>query len=338
VLEFLGIDRAVEKVYRAMLDHPEDGVEQLAEHCGQTPEQVIRSLDQLIGVQLIQPSREDTGRFRAVSPKVGLTALLRDQQVELQRQQESYLAARMAVQSLISENELRDGTDIVPLRRSLGMDSVQAILENLAQSAETECLSLMPGGAQSPASLAGSRPLDEAALRRGVALRTVYLDSARKDQATMAYARWTAGEGGEVRTVPTLATRLVIVDRRVALLPFDPNDSRKGIVQAEEPGIVAAMVAWFEEIWTSATPIDSVPAENEDGVTPQERELLRLLGQGLTDEMASRRLGVSLRTTRRMMAEIMGRLGAQSRFEAGKRAAERGWVTSSGGSPRRVEP
>lgn len=48
---------------------------------------------------------------------------------------------------------------------------------------------------------------------------------------------------------------------------------------------------------------------------------------GLTDEVAARRLGISLRTARRMMARIMERLGAHSRFEAGLRAKERRWLS-----------
>ncbi|MFI9065625.1 response regulator transcription factor [Streptomyces sp. NPDC053429] len=57
-----------------------------------------------------------------------------------------------------------------------------------------------------------------------------------------------------------------------------------------------------------------------------ERELLRLLGSGLTDDTAGQRLGVSSRTVNRLMASIMERLGASSRFEAGIKAAHKGWL------------
>jgi DNA-binding CsgD family transcriptional regulator len=79
-------------------------------------------------------------------------------------------------------------------------------------------------------------------------------------------------------------------------------------------------------------PVQSA-APRRDQPSSQERDLLRLLGQGLTDASAARQLGVSLRTVRRMMAELMARLDARSRFEAGIRAAERGWV----GSDRRAK-
>ncbi|MFF1560700.1 response regulator transcription factor [Streptomyces sp. NPDC058279] len=63
-----------------------------------------------------------------------------------------------------------------------------------------------------------------------------------------------------------------------------------------------------------------------DGISAGERELLKLLASGLTDEVAGKRFGVSLRTVRRQMAALMERLHATSRFEAGLKAAQRGWL------------
>lgn len=46
----------------------------------------------------------------------------------------------------------------------------------------------------------------------------------------------------------------------------------------------------------------------------------------MTDENAGKRLGISLRTVRRQMASLMERLNASSRFEAGLKAAQSGWL------------
>lgn len=69
--------------------------------------------------------------------------------------------------------------------------------------------------------------------------------------------------------------------------------------------------------------MESVPVDGED-LGRQEREVLKLLAQGLTDEAVALRLGVSLRTTRRISAKLMERLGAKSRFHAGLRVGELG--------------
>ncbi|MDJ0386171.1 hypothetical protein [Streptomyces sp. G-G2] len=46
----------------------------------------------------------------------------------------------------------------------------------------------------------------------------------------------------------------------------------------------------------------------------------------MTDEAAARRLGVSQRSVRRRMSALMERLHASSRFEAGLKAAQQGWL------------
>ncbi|MEZ5193006.1 MAG: hypothetical protein R2734_11170 [Nocardioides sp.] len=46
----------------------------------------------------------------------------------------------------------------------------------------------------------------------------------------------------------------------------------------------------------------------------------------MTDEALARRLEVSPRTVRRIMAEVMSELGAASRFQAGVEAARRAWL------------
>ena len=74
-------------------------------------------------------------------------------------------------------------------------------------------------------------------------------------------------------------------------------------------------------------PLRPLPEPGADtGLTASEQELLRLLGKGLTDEAAAKRLGVSLRTVKRRMEDLMRRLEAGSRFEAGLKAGQRGWL------------
>ncbi len=52
-----------------------------------------------------------------------------------------------------------------------------------------------------------------------------------------------------------------------------------------------------------------------------------MLAQGLTDEAVAKRLGVSPRPARRIAADLMEKLGARSRFQAGARAVAKGWLS-----------
>jgi DNA-binding NarL/FixJ family response regulator len=90
--------------------------------------------------------------------------------------------------------------------------------------------------------------------------------------------------------------------------------------------MIAAIRALFDQFWREGVPWGQQPRRGQHGLTAVEHELLWLLAQGMTDEVAARRLGLSLRTVRRMASELMTRLNAHSRFEAGVRAVHRGWL------------
>jgi DNA-binding NarL/FixJ family response regulator len=66
--------------------------------------------------------------------------------------------------------------------------------------------------------------------------------------------------------------------------------------------------------------------EGDWHLTGRHRELVRMLGGGLTDEAMARKLGVSERTVRRLVSELTERLGAASRFQAGVCAVRLGWL------------
>lgn len=325
-LQTLGLSRVAECVYRTLLGQPDLAVAELAPRLGTDPGAVRGALDELAGLALVSPSADLPGRFRPANPEFGLQALIARRQADLERQQREVANGRLMVARMVSEYTDRVRPDQLHAERLLGMDAVRSRIEHLAVSARTECLSLMPGRAQSQASLDASRPLDEAALRRGVVLRTVYQDSVRNDAGTLAYADWLAEQGGEVRAAPVLPARLLVIDRQIALVPIDADNSRAGAIQFTGTGVVTALQALFDLVWERATPLTRVPERGSGGLTAQQSQLLRLLGEGLTDEAAANRLGVSQRTARRMMSDLMTLLGARSRFEAGRRAAERGWL------------
>ncbi|GIH72225.1 helix-turn-helix transcriptional regulator [Sphaerimonospora thailandensis] len=325
MLQEWGLDAHADAIYRLVLTRKNLDVAEVATQVGVSETSVRSTIDKLVELSLL---RRSSGTLRAGSPSVAFHDLLQRQRAELSRRQEEFMAAQQAVAHLISEySELcavgaRHECDALE-----SLEAVRARIETLAYCTKSECLSFMPGGAQSPESLEASRPLDHAMLERGVTVRTVYMDSACNDTATLNYARWMVALGGEVRTMPTLPLRIVIFDREVALIPLDPECSKKGAVEVCGAGIIAALIALFEHLWTSATPLGMERRCCDNSITVQERELLRLLAQGLTDEATSKKLGIGLRTHRRMVAGLMDRLGARSRFEAGVKAVERGWLT-----------
>ncbi|NUS12136.1 MAG: helix-turn-helix transcriptional regulator [Streptomyces sp.] len=324
MLEALGLSAAAEAVYHAMLDQPHHGVDALAADCDTTPAHVRDCLDELAGLMLVRASSEHPGQMRAISPEVGLADMLAREEADLAARQAQFAASRAAVTRLVADRaggRPRHGT------RLLGMNAVQARLEEMGRAAAGEVLGVHPGSSHRPEDLAAGRPADTEAFARGVKMKTLYQDAARLDPHTTAHAHWLLSLGGEVRTAPVIPQRLVVVDRAQALVPIDPADTRQGALHVTEPGLVHALVELFEQAWGTAVPLGAVSAgDPHSGLSGTERELLRLLGTGLTDDAAGARLGLSTRTVRRHMASIMERLGAASRFEAGIKAAQKGWL------------
>jgi DNA-binding CsgD family transcriptional regulator/sugar-specific transcriptional regulator TrmB len=327
MLVSLGVYPLAEQVYRLLLVRTGLDIQAIAHELSITETQVREVLDHLAELALLQPSWESPGGFRPVSPQVGLQVLLQRRQVEVERQQKQIAEAESAIASLVSEySDLHPAAYHARAEPVLGLDAIQTRIERLAAGAVFEVVSMMPGGAQEAGLIEAAKVLDGQVLSRGVAIRTMGLNSIRNDPPTLGYAEWLSDTGAQVRTVPTLPIRMLVYDRTIAFLPLDTSNTRAGAVQVSDSGTVTAVLALFDQIWNVATPIGTPLIKDQEGLLPQERQLLKLLAEGLTDEAAGHHLGLSQRTARRMMAGIMERLGARSRFEAGLRAAEKGWL------------
>jgi DNA-binding NarL/FixJ family response regulator len=70
-----------------------------------------------------------------------------------------------------------------------------------------------------------------------------------------------------------------------------------------------------------------------DGLSERDRTLLTGLSAGDTDETIAAGLAIDVRAERRQLADLMRRLGARSRFQAGVLAAWRGWPVAAPGTP-----
>ncbi|AZM58176.1 MULTISPECIES: helix-turn-helix domain-containing protein [unclassified Streptomyces] len=331
MLEALGLDGVCETVYRAVLANPQAEYDELRERLGLSEADLRQALDKLSELALVRPVFDQPHCFRAVDPEVGIQAVIARQQERLAAEQQRIEQIRLAAAQLAADFTVaRPHKQIDGIERLDGIEEIRERISLLVRDVRTEVMTLAPGGAQSEASMQAAKPQDQALLERGVRMRTLYLDSVRNSPATVAYANWLAELNGEVRTTPSLPIRLMVLDRQIAIVPTDEENSRAGALVLSGSGTVTALCALFETIWDSAAPLGGASSrerEDERGLSPQESEALRLLGQGLTDDAVAKRLGVSPRTARRIAADLMEKLGARSRFQAGSRAVAKGWLT-----------
>jgi DNA-binding CsgD family transcriptional regulator len=286
-------------------------------------------LDRLCELSLVRPSSRHESGFHPVAPDIATDLLIARQQArltaDLAKIEQCRAAAAQFVATCSVPERDRGLTDSVQL---VGAEAIRERLLYLSHNARTE---IMRFGSERPTAEADAgawRQSTEELLRRGVRIRAVYQDSVRDHPQTWAYANWLRDIGGEVRVTATLPTRVVIFDRRQAVVvSTDPAEAHARAVLVWGRPMVTALTALFEPIWSHAVPIGLSADSGDDSLSEQESTVLRLLAAGLTDEAVAKRIGCSPRTARRIASQLMERLGAQSRFQAGVHAAANGWLS-----------
>lgn len=328
MLQAFGLSIDAESVYREMIRNPGLRMYDLARLMNMPVPRLREILDELERLSLVRRSSENHREWRLVSPPIGLKSLLAMHEAPLRYREWELAEARTAIAGLLREYEERQENALGRLwyERLENLDAAAFRLEELIDDRDVEWLALMPGSQPVPWGLTAGRSLDEAAIETGVGMRLLYLDSIINHPAPMKHIRHMIDKGAEVRTAPTLPAYVIIVDPKAALVMDDPDNPEAGAMLVRGQGLVAALRALFDQIWSAATPLGSRSRPNGLGLDAQEQEIVRLLAHGDTDEAVARKIGVSVRTARRMTADLMRRLDAKSRFQAGVRAAELGWT------------
>jgi DNA-binding NarL/FixJ family response regulator len=93
------------------------------------------------------------------------------------------------------------------------------------------------------------------------------------------------------------------------------------------PEVTGKVVAQF----TSGKSLPEVlteTQENYDGLTDRELDILRLVGQGLSNKQIGKRLFISDRTVQAHLSNIFSKLNVSSRTEAVMHAVRKGWITT----------
>jgi DNA-binding CsgD family transcriptional regulator len=316
-------------IYQKLIADAETTVTDLGLRLGWPKDRLDHALDHLKHLALIRRSWEKPSEFRLVSPDVALAPLLAEWEAALSKHEQAVVDGRMAAASLIAEYaRVHQTRRVESAEEVIGLDMIRLSSEELASNCSSEVMTFATGGSETQENMNASRPLDTALLERGIRIRSLYLDSIINDPPTIAYALWLREMGGMVRTIPYLPARMAIYDRRTALVATEPEYSGNGAVLVQGTELLRSLCTLFEQSWSFALDLGAPRRRDQEGLTAQEREILRLLAEGNTDAMVARNLGISIRTAQRLVAELASRLGARSRFQIGMRAAEAGWLTS----------
>jgi hypothetical protein len=160
------------------------------------------------------------------------------------------------------------------------------------------------------------------AIANGRRSRAIYPVRALTEAREHLEARAVAGE--QIRVAAEVPTRLAIMGTQHALIPETMGFATDKRLIVRQPGLVQALTNLFELLWDRAA---AVPGLDRGEARPDLRRLLLMqLADGAKDEQIARTLGISLRTVRRRIADLLIELGVDSRFQAGAEAVRHGWL------------
>ncbi|MDX6204899.1 MAG: hypothetical protein QOF39_956 [Frankiales bacterium] len=300
---------------RAAGVHPTE----LGQVLGLSRRTVGEALDELLTGGWVIRSEEEIRPGQAASPATRQQPGTRGA-LEYERWQRQTLAT-------IVPSEPVPGADL-QVRR--GQAAVREELGSLYLSAATEVLSVTPrplvqtrSDERNQRALALIRRTEVTFPRRGV--NGVWLSHTDhlRNPANRDVLHRTLLAGERLHSAPNIVTRLVIVDRKVAVVPLDPERHDAGALVLRAPDVIDGLLAMFHGMVEGARRLHA-----DAFVSPLERRVLHLLAGGAKDEAIARELAVSARTVRRIISGLLVRSGAESRFQLALHALQVGWLTA----------
>jgi hypothetical protein len=328
-----GVDDRSERLYRAVLRHPHRTADELARILDWEAAEVTEAARPLLRVRLLRVT--DTGIYFAPPPSSAIESLISAEQQRLQQRQEQVHHARAAVHDFTGEHLAGQAERSAPVPVDVVSGAeVVAVIEDLARTTDGEVCSFVRRSRHPrfPYLIAVGSQIMNAGRR----MRTVYPLSALDDDAELEAIRLWVGRGEEARIAPYVPTRMIVFGGDAVLVDesYDRESDTEIVVRA--PAIVAAFRELFDQVWEHAVTVPRLDGSSEGlsmrigpghRLTEEERKrTLELLALGSKDEAVARHLGVSLRTVRRRVSDLLVELGATTRFQAGMEAVRRGWI------------
>lgn len=195
--------------------------------------------------------------------------------------------------------------------------AIGTFIEGAVREAEMELLTAQPQAARDSSSLSVAAVREKAALDRGVTMRTLYQHSARRHAPTRKYVAEVTAHGAEVRTLDEFFNRMIVIDRRLAIIPGAPDLSVAMAIR--EPGLVTYLVDVFERAWERARSFSNTTERSMmHAIAKEQRAMtIRMLIEGHSDPVSAKRLGVSARTFAAYVADLKEEYDAETRFQLG---------------------
>jgi DNA-binding CsgD family transcriptional regulator len=303
-------------VFRSLAEYGPQGEADLSRSLGLPSRRIRTALDELAeagAVRRVQLAEGVGQVWLSEPPKTAVDRLRQRQRAAAQ----DLLRVRRRLATLEDLGEsCQPGTAQAAMMRPLyGLARARARLAELVGQTRSEHMSMHPEPAFSANVVQAAAPLNRSLMARNLTVLTLGVP-ARAGDTTAAHTAELVNGGLRYHELPALPTKLQIFDRRTVLLPIDPDESARGMLELFAPSTVQGIVTWFLSWWERSRPPRAGLA-NTVQLTPREQAIVALLAAGHTDSSASAKLGLSLRTVGYAIRALMDRYGVENRFQLG---------------------
>lgn len=329
-----GVDQRAELLYRASLRRPGGTLGELAAALGWDVVDARAALEPLVAAGLARAdatTSSDAGAAaRAVvvpaSPSTALQAMLSREEERLAVRARQVDEARQALERLAEDHR-------VGQVRRWDTSPTQVVVAEEVRPALVDLVRATTGPFRSAHVLLG--PFHQAEdeltrlvarqLREGRRADAVYPASVLDHPEQLAHVRFWSTQGERARFARRVPVQFLIFGDEAAVLPAEDGQGDRQHLVVRDRALVAAVRALFDLLWERSSGLPHGAGGEDD--SPEARgAVLELLALGAKDEAIARQLGLSLRTVRRRVADLLDELGASTRFQAGMEAARRGLV------------
>jgi len=242
--------------------------------------------------------------------------ILEQYQALLRLRDEMHLLQRAYLSAAHPSDEAHELVRVLTDRAEIGALSVELCL-----TAREEVLSLETAHFTKVPDPRSARTVPAEVIERGVVLRNIYARAVLELPGSEVMLESSVQAGWQCRVYPDMPMKMVLVDRRAALLPLGPT-GMEGALLVTAPVIVAALRMYFELIWGRAVPVHSKSLK----LSTEQDRVLRLVLTGMTDTAIARHLNISDRTVRRHVGALLELLGTSNRVSLAVTAVREGWV------------
>jgi len=314
----LGITPLEQKVYEALLDAPGSVVAAIAKSARISSTSASRLLKTIEGKGLANRLPERIPRYFPTPPEVAVDLLITKKQDELQR-------ARAATQHW--QARVRPAlVDEQPIEVISGREAIMHRFQHMHRTSKEEiiCFERPPYVVSATYRYAD---VQLQAMSRGVVLRTLIDTSVLDIPGKLDSIKRNIANGEIVRVLPRMPLKMLVADRRLALVPLTLEQARDIALVLRSSLLLDALCDLFQIMWERGSPFGTAAIEME-GPGRARRPvtgdaLVTLLAAGMNDKAMAQELGISSRTLERRILELLRTLDSKTRFQAGWQAAHR---------------